>query len=132
MEQQGCAREAERQAAQCIQDHEAELRQAFGHLPGLSLGLFLFKGVDQFDGGEDPDLSAVMFDGLDADGGGGMGFTGARAIDQDYVLRSINEFTMMQCPNSGLLDLAGGKVEAREVFSSLPWPTRSTAVRMLS
>jgi hypothetical protein len=31
------------------------------------LALFLFEGVDEFDGGEAPDTLAVMFDGLDAD-----------------------------------------------------------------
>ena len=79
MEQQGPAGGAEGQIAKFIQDHEVELGQAFGDLPGLSLGLFLFEGVDQLDGGEEADLATVMFDGLNAEGGCDMGFAGARA-----------------------------------------------------
>ena len=45
-----------------------------GDLPGLSLGFFLFEGVDEFDGREEPDPLVVMLDGLDADGGGDDGF----------------------------------------------------------
>jgi hypothetical protein len=56
---------------------EIELGQAFRGLAGLALGLFLFEGIDQFDGREEADLSAVMFDGLDAEGGGNMGFAGS-------------------------------------------------------
>jgi hypothetical protein len=36
-------------------------------LAGLALGLFLFESVDQFYGGEEADLPAVMFDRLDAE-----------------------------------------------------------------
>ena len=66
MEQQGPARGTERQVAQFIQDPEVELGQAFGNLSGLSLGFFLFEGVDQLDGREAANLPAMMFDGLDA------------------------------------------------------------------
>jgi hypothetical protein len=38
------------------------------------LALLLFEGVDEFDGGEEPNALAVMFDGLDADGRGQMRF----------------------------------------------------------
>jgi hypothetical protein len=54
-------------------------------LPDFALGLFLFEQIDQFDGGEEAYLLTVMFDGLDADGGGDMGLAGARAADQDDV-----------------------------------------------
>ncbi len=87
MEQQGAARGAEGQVSQFVEDHEVELGQTFGDLSGLSFGLFLFKGVDQFDGGEEADLSAVVLDRLDAEGGGDMGFAGSRAANQDHVLR---------------------------------------------
>ena len=72
MEQQGAARSTEWQVSQFIEDHEIELGQVFGNLPGLALGLFLLEGVDQLDRGEEADLSAMMFDGLDAKGGGDM------------------------------------------------------------
>ena len=57
MEQQRSARGAERQVSQLIEDHEVELGQAFGDLPGL--GLFLFEGVDQLDGGEEAYLGVL-------------------------------------------------------------------------
>ena len=34
-----------------------------GDLAGAPLGFFLFKRIDQFDGGEEPDALAVMLDG---------------------------------------------------------------------
>jgi hypothetical protein len=51
MEQQSPARGAEWQVAQFVQDHEVEVGHAFRDLSSLSLGLFLFEGIDQFDGG---------------------------------------------------------------------------------
>jgi hypothetical protein len=91
---------------------EVELGQAFGDLPGLAFGLFLLDGVDQFDGREEADLAAVMFDRLDAEGGGDMCFSGSWATDQDHVLGAVHELTAVQGPDSGLVDLAGGEVEA--------------------
>ena len=78
MEQQGPAGGAEGQVAQFVQDHEVELGHCFGDLAGLALGLFLFEGVDQFDGREEADFSTMMFDGLNAKGRRDMGFAGAR------------------------------------------------------
>ena len=95
---------------------EVEFGQAFGDLPGLALGLFLFEGVDQFDGREEADLAAVMFDGLDAKGSGDMGLAGSRAADQNNILGTVHELASVQRPDSGLVDLAGGEVEAREVL----------------
>ena len=69
MEEQRPARGAEGQISQLIEDHEIEAGQAFSDLPRLSLGLLLFEGVDQFNGGEEADLAAVVLDGLDAEGG---------------------------------------------------------------
>lgn len=56
MEQQGPARGAEWQLSQLVQDHNVELGQGFCDLPGLSFGLFLIEGVDQFDGREEAGL----------------------------------------------------------------------------
>ncbi len=72
MEEQRTARSAERQLAKFVQDHEIELGGAFGKLSSLTLGLFLFKGVDQLDGRQEADLAPVMFDSLNAEGGGDM------------------------------------------------------------
>lgn len=67
------ARGAEGQVSQLIEDHEIEAGQAFSDLPRLALGLLLFEGVDQFDGGEEADLAAVVLDSLDAEGGCDVG-----------------------------------------------------------
>ncbi len=61
--------------------------QPLGDLAGLALGLFLLQRIDELDGGEEPDLLAVMLDGLNAEGGGEMGLAGAGAADQDDVVR---------------------------------------------
>jgi hypothetical protein len=81
MEQQRPARCTEGQISQLIKDHEVELGHGLSDLACLALGLFLFEGVDQFDSGEETDLAAVMFDGLDADGRCNVGFTGAWQAD---------------------------------------------------
>ena len=86
MEQQGSAGSTEWQISQFVEDHEIELGQVFCNLPGLALGLFLLESVDQLDRGEEADLSAMMFDGLDTKCGGDMGFAGARPADQNDVM----------------------------------------------
>lgn len=78
VEQQRPARGAERQVSQLIENHEVELGHCRGDLPGLALGLFLFKGVDQFDVRGEADLTAVMFDSLNANGRCDMGLAGSR------------------------------------------------------
>ena len=115
MERKRPDRGAERQVAQLVADHEVQLREAFGNLPCLAPGLFLFEGVDQFGGGEEADFAAMMFDGLNAEGGRDMGFSFARAADQHDVLRAIHELAAVQCPDSGLVDLAGGEVECGDL-----------------
>ena len=79
VEQQRPAGGAERQVAKLVEDDEVGIGEASGDLPGFSLVFFLFEGVDEFDGREEPDALAVMLDGLDADGGGEMGLARARA-----------------------------------------------------
>jgi len=61
-----------REVAKLVEDDEVGVGEASGDLPGFSLVFFLFKGVDEFDGREEPDALAVMLDGLDADRGGQM------------------------------------------------------------
>ena len=72
MEEQGPAGGAERQVAKFVEDDEIGVGEPGCDLPSLSLALLLFEGVDEFDGGEEPDPLAVMLDGLDADRGGEM------------------------------------------------------------
>ena len=91
---------------------EVKLGQAFGDLAGLALGRFLLQGVDQVDGREEADLATVMRDGLNAQGRGGVGLAGSGATDQDHVLGAVHERATVQCPDSGLVDLAGGEVDA--------------------
>ena len=95
---------------------EVELGQAFGNLAGLSLGLFLFEGIDQFDGGEEADLAAMMLDGLDTEGRRDMGLARSWPPDQHDILGAVHKLTAMEGPNGGLVDLTGGEVEAREVL----------------
>ena len=51
MEQQRATRSTEWQVSQFVEDHEIELGQVFCNLPGLALGLFLLKCIEQVDGG---------------------------------------------------------------------------------
>ena len=70
MEEQRAAGGAERQVTEFVEDDEVGIGKPPSDLPRLSLKLFVFEGVDEFDGREEPDALAVMFDGLNADGGG--------------------------------------------------------------
>jgi hypothetical protein len=67
MEEQGSAGGAERQVAKLVQDDEVGVGKASRNLPGPSLKLFLFEGVDEFDSREEPNALAVMFDAYPAD-----------------------------------------------------------------
>ena len=67
VEQQGSARGAERQVAELVEDDEVAAHQAFGDLARPAEQLLLLERVDEFDGGEEPNLLAQVLDGLDAD-----------------------------------------------------------------
>ena len=86
-----------------------------GDLSWLSLKLFLFEGVDKFDGGEEPDALAVVLDGLDADRRGEMRLAGAGAADQDDIVGVFQELAAMELTRERLVDLAAGEVEAGKI-----------------
>ena len=67
---------------------------------------FLFEGVDEFDGGEEPDALAVMLDGLDADGRGEMRLARAGPTNQDDVVGVRQELAAVQLADERLVDLA--------------------------
>ena len=50
MEEQCSSRGAERQVAEFVKDDEIGIDEPPCELPGFSLALFLFEGVDAFDG----------------------------------------------------------------------------------
>src|SRR5271156_3530152 len=115
MEEQGSAGGAERQVAKLVEDDEVGVGEPRRDLSGLSLKLFLFEGVDEFDGGEEPDALAVMLDGLDADRRGEMRFACAGAADQDDIVGVFQKLAAMQLTCERLVDLAAGEVEAGKV-----------------
>ena len=82
LEEERPARIAEVQASQLIQNIEVELGNVFRDMVYFTLSLFPFDGVNQFDCRVEPNLSLVMFDRLDAVGGGRMGCASADPTDQ--------------------------------------------------
>jgi hypothetical protein len=88
MEEQGASRGAERQVAKLVEDDEIGVGEPGGDLSRFALKLLLFKSVDEFDGGEEPDALAMVLDGLDADRRGEMRLACAGAADQDDIVRS--------------------------------------------
>ena len=84
-------------------------------LSWLSLKLFLFEGVDKFDGGEESDALAVVLDGLDADRRGEMRLARAGAADQDDIVDVFQKIAAMELACERLVDLAAGEVEAGEI-----------------
>jgi hypothetical protein len=67
MEEQRPAGGAERQVAKLVEDDEIGVSEPGRDLARFALKLLLFKSVDEFDRGEEPNALAVMLDGLDAD-----------------------------------------------------------------
>src|SRR5271156_2228325 len=115
MEEQGSAGGAEREVAEFVEDDEIGVGEPRRDLSGLSLKLFLFEGVDEFDGGEEPDALAVLLDGLDTDRRGEMRLAGAGAADQDHIVGVFQELAPMELTREHLVDLAAGEVEAGEI-----------------
>lgn len=58
----------------------------------------------------------MMLDGLDAEGRGDMGLARAGPADQHDVVGSVDEVATVKLADEGLVDLAGGKIEAGEVL----------------
>lgn len=65
-----------------------------------------------------PDLLAVMFDSLDAKGGCHMCLASAGAADEHHIVRAIDKVTAVQLADQSLVDLAGSKVEHRQILVS--------------
>src|SRR5271155_1857649 len=115
MEKQGSARGAEWQVAEFVEDDEVRVGKPPRDLAGFALKLLLFESVDEFDGGEEPDALAMMFDGLDADRRGEMRLARAGAADQDDVVGVFQELAAMELTRERLVDLAAGEVEASKI-----------------
>ena len=84
-------------------------------LSRLSLMLFCFERIDEFNSGEEPDAFPVMLDSLNADCRGEMRLARARTANQDGVMGVLQELAAMKLMNEGFIDLATGKIEACEV-----------------
>lgn len=116
MEEQRPARGAEGQVSKLIQDDQIKACQVVSDLPGLAAHLFLLKGIDQLDGREEAHLFAMVFDGLDTEGGRDMRFPCARPPDQYDILGAIEEVTPVELPNQGLVYIAGSEVHNPEAL----------------
>ncbi len=103
---QGSAGGAERQVAEFVQDDEVGVGEALRDLSRPSLKLFLLEGVDEFDGGEEPDALAMMLDGLGADRRGEMRLACAGTADQDDIVGVLQELAAMELTGERLVDLA--------------------------
>src|SRR4051812_412316 len=115
MEEQCAAGGAEGQIAKLVENDEVGVGEASGDLPSPPLVLFLFEGVDEFDGREEPHALAVMLDGLDADGRGEMRLARSGAADQDDVVGVLQELATVKLAHERLVDLATGEVETGEI-----------------
>src|SRR5579862_9783150 len=91
------------------------MAETTGDLAGLSLNLFLFEGVDQFDGGEEASSLLVMLDRLHAKRGSDVGLAGTGSTHQHYVIGGLHEVTPVKLSDRGFVDLAAGEVEAGQV-----------------
>ena len=57
----------------------------------------------------------VVFDGLDAEGRGDVGFARARTSDQNNVVSVLKKLATIELADERFVDLAAGKIEAVEV-----------------
>src|ERR1700722_10655075 len=106
MEEQCSAGGAERQVAKLVEDDEIGVGEPRRDLSWLSLKLFLLEGVDEFDGGEEPDALAMVFDRLDADCRSEMRLACAGAADQDDIVRVLQELASVELTGERLVGLA--------------------------
>jgi len=63
--------------------------EPIGNLSGLALSFLLFQCIDEFDGGEEANALAVMFDGLDTERGRKVGLPGS-AMPGRCVFRKLS------------------------------------------
>ena len=115
MEEQSSSGSAEWQVAEFVKNDEVGIGKPPRNLAGLSLVLFLFESVDEFDGGEEPYALAVMLDGLDADRRGEVRFARAGAADQNDIVGVFQELAAVELTRERLVDLAADEVEAGEI-----------------
>src|ERR1700730_3486941 len=115
MEEQCPAAGAERQVAKLVEDDEIGVGEPRRDLSGFALKLFLLEGVDEFDGGEEPDALAMVLDGLDADRRSEMRLARAGAADQDDIVGVFQELAAMELRRERIVDLGAGEVEAGQV-----------------
>ncbi len=116
VEEQSSAGGAERQIAKLIQDHEIAADQAFGDLACFSQGFFLLERIDQFDGGEEANLFAMMFDRLNAEGRRQMRLSGSGSSDEDDIIGIVDELAAMELSHQRFIELAGGEVESGQIL----------------
>jgi len=115
VEEQGAAGLAEGQVAELVQDHQIHVHQRGTDAPGAALGLLALQRVDQVDGGVEAHPLAVSRDAGHADGGAQMGLAGARAADEDGVVRHVGEGHLGQLLDQRTVHARGVEVEAGEV-----------------
>src|ERR1700733_16021061 len=96
MKELGSAGGAEWQIAKLVEDDEIGVGEPGGDLARFALKLLLFKSVDEFDGGEEPDALAMGLDRLDADCSGEMRLARAGAADQDDIVRVFQKLAAMK------------------------------------
>src|SRR5271170_240787 len=115
IEEQRPAGGAERQVAKLVEDDEIGVSEPGRDLARFALKLLLFKSVDEFDRGEEPNALAVMLDGLDADRRSEMRLACAGAADQDDIVGVFQELAAVELTRERLVDLTAGEVEAGEI-----------------
>ena len=77
----------------------------------------LFKRIDQVDRGEEPDLLAVMLDGLDTPRAvATCVFAGSRATDQHYIMGAVDKVAAMELADHSFVHFAGSEVEAGQIL----------------
>lgn len=112
MEEQSATRRAERQVSQFVKDDQIGMDEPVGDLSRLALGFFLFQRIDEFNGGEEADTLAVMFDRLDAERCCKVRLPGSRSPEENGIVSLLDELVAVKLAHERLIDLAAGKVEA--------------------
>jgi len=73
------------------------------------------RALDEIDAGDEANLLAVIFDGLDAQGCGHVAFAGARTANQHDIVGAIYEILLMELAGASLISLAAKSKPARAV-----------------
>ena len=115
VKQQCTAILAERQIAQFIQNNQIGMGKSVGQPALITVELFLFQRIYEFNGRQEPYPPVMMHDRFHTDGGSDVSLAGAGTANQYDILGLIQECTAVQGSDQCFVDRTVVEYEAGQV-----------------